>query len=595
MAGTKIRAVAPIVKVGGEPLQQKIADELLSMRVDREVGLIGRVTLRFRDFGYAISQAEIFALGKPVIIQHPNAGNLIEATVTGISLEQGADNAVPQFVVIADDAAYKLTRGTTIKAHLNASYSTVVQELISKHGLSPEVDSVSGTNEYLLQAGSDLEYLNAITARCGLSWWVDGPKTVHVKKLKPAAPALKLTMEEELESFSVRASGLRPSKLTVNGWNPDTQVAVVGNNEETPAAAPDLLKKYVGAGPAGQLSAAEASASDLPPADPGEANLIAKSLYEDWAAAAIIAEGICDATDKIKPGVTVEVADAGPASGKYLVTGVEHVFAGLGDYTTRFISGGHRPSGLVDTLGAPAPDPGFLISGLVIAVVTDNADPDNAGRVKVKYSAVNGEIDSPWARVVTLGAGADRGIVFEPEVHDEVLVGFERGDTRRPVVIGGLHSKKFKLPTGSGSQAVAAGQVNFRRITSREGHFIELGDGKQPTEQHILMQLGTKKQKLRLGADRFDIELIAGTPATIKAGATKFDISEAGDITIEANNISIKAKATMTLESEGAMSIKAQGNGSLQSTGPLSINGSSTVTVQGGGPVAVKGTPVAIN
>ena len=441
---------------------------MLSLRVDREVGLVGRVTMRFRDFGYAISKAETFALGKPVVIQHPNGGNLIEATVTGISLEQGADNAVPQFVVIADDAAYKLTRGTTIKAHLNASYSTVAQQVISKHGLTPQVESVPGTNEYLLQAGSDLEYLNAITARSGLSWWVDGPKTVHVKKLKAAGPVLKLTMGEGLESFSVRASGLRPSKLTVNGWNPDTQAAVVGNSVEQPAGRPpDLLKKYMGAGPAGPLTAAPASASDLPPTTPGEANLIAKSMYADWEAAAIVADGICDATDKIKPGVTIEIADAGPASGKYLITGVEHVFAGIGEYTTRFTSGAHRPSGLVDTLGAPPPDPGFLISGLVVAVVTDNADPDHSGRVKVKYSAINGQIESPWARVVTLGAGADRGIVFEPEVHDEVLVGFERGDTRRPVVIGGLHSKKYKLPTGSGTQAVAGGKVNYRRITSR--------------------------------------------------------------------------------------------------------------------------------
>jgi uncharacterized protein involved in type VI secretion and phage assembly len=595
--GGPIKPIGPIIVKSGAQLEEKVAAKLLSMRVDREVGLIGRATLRFADKGYTLSSGTEFALGTLMTIKHPNGGPMIDGTITGVSLEQAADNGIPHLVIVVDDAAYKLTRGTNIKAHLNGTFSSVAQEIIGKHGLTPVVDSSPGAIEYQLQAGTDLDYLNAIAERTGFAWWVDGPKTMHVKKLKLAGPAATLKLGEDLESFSVRASGLRPSKLTVNGWNPDTQQKVEGVNTEAPAGvSPDLIKSYVGGGPTAKLKPAEASVSDLPPLTPGEAKALADALYSEWEAAAVIAEGICDATDKLKPGVTVEVKDAGPASGKYLVTAVEHSFDGEGRYVTRFSCGSHRPSGLVDTLGAPPADAGFLISGLVIGVVTDNADPDHAGRVKVKYSGINGEIESPWARVVSLGAGQKRGILFEPEVHDEVLVGFERGDTRRPVVLGGLHSKKNTLPTGSGPQAVDAGKVKYRRITSREDHFIEWGDGPAPTDQHILLLLGgAKKQKLRLGADRFDIELIAGTPATIKAGVAKFEITEAGDINIEANNINIKANMQLNMQSATIASLKGEAEVSVEANGVLNVKSSGMATIQASGPLAVKGMPVGIN
>ena len=56
--------LVPGIEVGGSPLSDDWMAALTSLRVEREVGLIGRATLRFRDLGYSLSAGDVFALGK---------------------------------------------------------------------------------------------------------------------------------------------------------------------------------------------------------------------------------------------------------------------------------------------------------------------------------------------------------------------------------------------------------------------------------------------------------------------------------------------------------------------------------------------------
>ena len=81
------------------------------------------------------------------------------------------------------------------------------------------------------------------------------------------------------------------------------------------------------------------------------------------------------------------------------------------------------------------------LSGVFPAVVIDNVDPENLGRVQVQLPQMDesGQRSSKvWARMATLMAGKNRGTWFIPDANDEVLVAFEAGDVRRPYVIGSL-------------------------------------------------------------------------------------------------------------------------------------------------------------
>jgi uncharacterized protein involved in type VI secretion and phage assembly len=320
-----------------------------------------------------------------------------------------------------------------------------------------------------------------------------------------------------------------------------------------------------------------------------EATTVAQALYDDWSANSVVARGVGLVNPKLQPGSSVKVENGGPSSGSYRIGSIEHVYTSHGFYT-KFTAGRTRPAGLVDTLGSAQPDAGLLSAGLVVGVVTDNNDPDSMGRVKVKFTGVD-DVVSQWARMVSIGAGASRGAIFMPEINDEVLVGFEHGDTRRPVVIGGLYSKQKTLP----DWGMSGSAIEARRITSAAGHIFEFGEvASSPDKSHVLLKLAGGAHLLRLGADKFDLEVASGKPITIKAGSAKFEITASGDVNIEGTNVTIKASAALSLEGNSQATVKASGTAEL-SGAQVSVKGSATGTVDGGGMLTVKGGMVAIN
>ena len=111
---------------------------------------------------------------------------------------------------------------------------------------------------------------------------------------------------------------------------------------------------------------------------------------------------------------------------------------------------------------APAPpteaalEAGGHAKGVAVAVVKENKDSSGLGRVKVSYPWHSQPHQSYWARVVTPMAGKDRGIYFIPEVEDEVLVAFERGeslDYRQLLLCLGSAARRLNVP-GVGLEGV---------------------------------------------------------------------------------------------------------------------------------------------
>jgi phage baseplate assembly protein V len=93
--------------------------------------------------------------------------------------------------------------------------------------------------------------------------------------------------------------------------------------------------------------------------------------------------------------------------------------------------------------------------GVYRAVVTDNRDPEQRGRVRVRLESEH----EAWAELATLLAGDGYGTWFHPEPDDEVLVAFESGDPRRPYVLGALWGKEDRPPAADGSATVTTIQT----------------------------------------------------------------------------------------------------------------------------------------
>jgi uncharacterized protein involved in type VI secretion and phage assembly len=189
------------------------------------------------------------------------------------------------------------------------------------------------------------------------------------------------------------------------------------------------------------------------------------------------------------------------------------------------------------------------ITGVVIAVVTNNQDPDGLGRVKVRFPWLSDADESAWARVATLMAGNQRGSYFLPEVEDEVLVAFEQGDLRFPYVIGALWNGKDMPPLKNED-----GKNSVRLIKSRSGHVIRLNDeaGKETIE--IIDKSGQNS----LIFDTASKTLTITTEKDIFLSATK------GTIKLDAQKIELKSSADTKIQSGAGMDVKASGQMTIQ-------------------------------
>ncbi len=128
--------------------------------------------------------------------------------------------------------------------------------------------------------------------------------------------------------------------------------------------------------------------------------------------------------------------------------------------------------GVIDLERAPT-GPGGCFYGVYPALVVDNQDPENQGRVRIRlpWSPDPSEAAyEAWARLATLMAGNNRGSWFIPDVDDEVLVAFEGGDTCRPYVVGMLWNGVDAPPERMDSNN------NLKTILSRAGIRITMDD-----------------------------------------------------------------------------------------------------------------------
>jgi uncharacterized protein involved in type VI secretion and phage assembly len=179
--------------------------------------------------------------------------------------------------------------------------------------------------------------------------------------------------------------------------------------------------------------------------------------------------------------------------------------------------------------------------GLVIGVVSDLDDPERIGRVQVKYPYREDQL-SGWARLVTPMGGKQRGLFMRPEVDDEVLVGYEQGDPRRPCVLGAVWSSADEPPPDDGQ----AKQNNLRLIQSRSGHRFVLDDTDGAEQIVIVDKDGTRKIVIDSAGQSIQISCEAGD-ISLKAPTGKVSIS-AQSISIKADDeIEIQAGAALTL------------------------------------------------
>jgi uncharacterized protein involved in type VI secretion and phage assembly len=174
-------------------------------------------------------------------------------------------------------------------------------------------------------------------------------------------------------------------------------------------------------------------------------------------------------------------------------------------------------------------------------------------------------------------------------VNDEVIVGFEQGDLRYPVVLGGVWSNN-NLPPISDTDTT----VKMRTIQSRLGHKIEISDGEDDGTKSVTITLADAKTKLTMAQDKVEVESASGKPITMKSGSNMVEIDGSGNITVKGAKVTLDA-GTGDVELKG-MNIKltAQGQIGIKATGPFKAEGA-LANLESSGITVVKGSLVKIN
>lgn len=192
--------------------------------------------------------------------------------------------------------------------------------------------------------------------------------------------------------------------------------------------------------------------------------------------------------------------------------------------------------------------------GVASAVVLNNIDITGQGRVQVRLPWLPG-VD-PWARVAAMGGGSLAGVWWQPQIDEEVIVGFLHGEVSSPVILGSVWSALDQPPVDLPTDAVTK-----RVMKTPYGATVTLDDLLQSVT--IETPLG---QKIDMSPTGITIDAGKGVGASITMDA-------AGRIQIESGlEITLKSKS-ITLDA-AKVSISGTASASLSSNGSTKISGS---------------------
>lgn len=194
--------------------------------------------------------------------------------------------------------------------------------------------------------------------------------------------------------------------------------------------------------------------------------------------------------------------------------------------------------------------------GVYAATVSDIKDPDDRGRVKVRFTwSIDPHriMHEAWARLATLSAGPNRGTWFIPDVGDEVLVSFEAGDPLQPYVVGSLWNARALPPESMDG----AGRNDRKTIRSRNGTKIAFDDH-DGQESLTIETPGGCRITLRDGLGSVRIQDSNGNGIELRANGVALTSSSklsiaAGSIEISAGQLNVNAgtcKFSGTVQSE---------------------------------------------
>ena len=540
------------VVVDGQPVDPKIADRIKEIRVVDDLRLPDICTFNVTFPRGKEIDSQPFEIGKALEVrlgarEELAPRTLFKGQVVTVEVDFGSGGC--SILVRAFDRSHLLHRSRKVRTFQNQTASDIVGNVVREAGLEAECQDSGQPYDFIQQDNeSDWDFIWRLAERIGFEFIVEDTKAMFRKPTPDGG--VELEYPKTLTTFKPRVTAIQQvGEVTLMAHDPRTkqviearastpeQIAQIGVARDTVAHAFDDASLHVATEPV--KSAAEG-------------NALAQALLDKLANGYIAATGVAPGNPELKAGTKINVTGVGTKfSGSYRIAHSTHVLRGGGSYETHFANAPtHTLLGAVGN-GSSGPDFG---AGLVLGVVTNNSDDEgNMGRVRVKFPALGPDAESAWARIATPSAGEGRGLLMLPQPGEEVLVGFEHGDTTRPYVLGSLFNG-VDLPGDDllrekkGSFAVfSKAQIYLHCDEEMITEVVKDQTTKvQGKVSETYQQSWTNDTSQDTTLNAMNIELSAKSGVTIKAnttltlqcGASKVEISAAG-VTVSGPMVSI--------------------------------------------------------
>lgn len=536
---------------------------LISAETTCSVGRIATARIILQDDPVQLeeSDSELFPIGSEVEILFGRDGDLstvFRGVVTDRQLKLGPDGA--EVIVTARHEAFRMTLNRRFICHEDKKDSDIISAIAGDYGIKAEVGDSAATHEKVVQYNcTDWDFINMRAEAAGLVVCTTPDGIAAVAPDLSAEPVMTIANGSTLSKIQVELSGRGSFKsVSAEAWN--------YTSRETETADADAT--------GGDADQGSEKTADLASSIGNESRTLrllsgqnTPDLMQQVADAQAMRIGLSRITGKVSalgfagvfPMDMVNLEGIGKRfEGRALVTAVIQNYmkgtwetslgVGLEDvpFHTRFtdisspVSDGITPA----THG--------LQAALVEAI---EGDPQGEERIRVKLMGY--DTAAIWARVAVPYAGDGRGLVFMPEVGDEVIVGFMGGNPSEAVVLGSMHNSEAPSPCEKSDDN------DIKSIITREGVKIEFDDKKK----HVLIETPdgnsitvSDDEKSVLIQDQNGNKVTLGSDGIILDSAKDVAIKAKGDVNVEGVNINLKANAQLAAKGNGSAEISSSGN-----------------------------------
>jgi phage protein D len=515
------------VLIGGTELDDALAANLTEVRIDDNLTLPDAFRIHLADPGLQAIDDDPLPLGADIEIKlaAPDGATLVsvlKGQIAAVEPEFNASGAV--IVARGFDRSHSLNRTQETQTYQNMTADDIARKVASRAGLDQgQIDSAGEAYDFVQQNNeTDWQFLWRLARRIDFEVVVSGSELCFRQAGSGDGDPVALTWGDNLQVFRPRVTGIQQvDEVVVRAWDPSTK-DVIESKAQAGSLGVDIGVERSDV--ASSLGGGTVTLTDRPAMTTEEASALARSVVARIANGYVEAEGTARGNPALRAGGRIKVSGVGSRfGGTYTLSATTHIYRGGRGYETQFTVGGRSTRSLLDLMTPAAVR--HWGNSLVVGVVSQNDDPDGLGRVRVTYPSLGDDTEGWWARVVAPAAGDSRGLLMMPVVGDEVVVGFEQDDVRRPYILGSVWNGKAKPGAD---------------LVHTDGSFALRSD------EQIWMSAGDK------------ITVKGEKDAEVDTEG-KFTVQATGDVTIQSNgSLTIKA-SSIKLEADGQVKISGSG------------------------------------